>query len=122
MTLKANCFPQPQATEARLERCLSLIQQGSGIALIHCKGRKLKMSFFLVLHSCFSNRMKAMEPFSRSAQPSCSLSCFLLPESHHSRNREKEQRIILDENGELNTTMAHFVCFHSHLRNFCIVR
>src|SRR5260370_5311526 len=40
---------------------------------------------------------------------------------HHSRNREKEKRIILGENSEMNTTMAHFAWFHSHLRIFYTV-
>jgi len=39
-------------------------------------------------------------------------------DTHHSRNREKEKRIILAENGKMNTTMTHFAWFHSHLRNF----
>ena len=42
--------------------------------------------------------------------------------THHSRNREKEKRIILGENSEMNTTMAHFAWFHSHLRIFYTVR
>ncbi|HYT46686.1 MAG TPA: hypothetical protein VEP90_30450 [Methylomirabilota bacterium] len=31
--------------------------------------------------------------------------------THHPRNREKEKRIILGENREMNTTMAHFAWF-----------
>ena len=42
--------------------------------------------------------------------------------THHSRKREKEKRIILGENGEMNTIMAQFAWFHSHLRIFYIVR
>ena len=42
--------------------------------------------------------------------------------THHSRNRKKEKRIIQGENGEMNTTMAHFAWFHSHLTNFYIIR
>ncbi len=29
--------------------------------------------------------------------------------THHSRKREKEKRIILVENGEMNTIMAHSI-------------
>jgi hypothetical protein len=46
----------------------------------------------------------------------------VLTKTHHSRKREQEKRIILGENGEMNTTMAHFAWFHNHLRNFYVIR